>query len=73
MALRDVAHLMRQHGGHFIGAAHRANQPEVHAKITAGQGKRVDAPVADQEKLPGKALIKLGRQLATRAGGSLQR
>ena len=50
MPLRDMAQLMRQHGGHFIASVHGANQPQMHAKIATRQGKRIDAAVADQEQ-----------------------
>ena len=73
MPLRDMAQLVRQHGGHLIGAGDRTDQPQMHAKIAARQGKGIDAAVADQKHVPGKALVQFCRQLAARAGSGHQR
>ena len=45
--LRDVAHLVAQHRRQLVGAAHNANQAQMHAEVAARQCKRVHAAVAD--------------------------
>ena len=46
MALRDVAHLMAQHGGQLIAVADSTDQTQMHTEIAPGQRKSVDAAVA---------------------------
>ena len=68
-----MAQLMGQHGGHLIGAGDGTDQPQMHAKIATRQGKGIDAAVADQKHVPGKAFVQFRRQLAPRAGSGHQR
>ena len=58
--------------GQLIAAADHADQAQIDAHIAAGQRKRVDLTVLAQEQRPGKALLQLGRQLATLARRILQ-
>ena len=69
MPLGDMAHFMGQHRGQFIRIGHSPHQAQMHPKVATRQGKGIDAAVANQEKLPGKALFKLCRQFAACAGG----
>ena len=64
VALRHVRELVGHHRGQLIAAAHRTNQPQVHPQIATGQGKGVNALVAAQQNLPGKALADFLRQIA---------
>ena len=65
VALRDVRQLVAEHGRKLVPAADDGDQPEVEPEVTARQRKGVDGAVAAQKDLPGKALVELGRELAT--------
>jgi hypothetical protein len=66
VALRDVAEFVRQHRGQLVTAGSHANQAQVHAQVAPRQSKGIDAAVAAQQYLPGKALVQLGRHLTLR-------
>jgi hypothetical protein len=71
--LRHVRHLVPEHRGQLVAADGDGDQPEVHADEAAGQGKGVDARVAHQERLPGEALVDVGRDVAEPPPGGHQR
>ena len=67
MPLGDVADLMCQYRRQFVPTIHHAYQPQVHAKVGAGQGKGIHRAVTPQKHLPRIDLVQLGRQLAAQA------
>ena len=66
MPLCDVSQLVAQHSGQLVPAADSPNQAQMHAQKAARQCKRIDGAVTDQKQLPGKALVQLGTQFASR-------
>ena len=68
-----MAHFVAQHSGQFVAVADSANQAQMHTKIPAGQCKGVDAFVAQQKKLPGKAFVELRAQITPRPRCVFQR
>ena len=72
MTLCHMAELMRQHGGEFIATADDPDQTQVQTKISAWQGKRVDAAVTAKHDLPGKTLVKFRRQISAQSCRSKQ-
>ena len=63
---------MTQHSRQLIATADSANQPEMHTKVPARQRESVDAAVAQQKELPGKAFIQLWAELTPGLCGMLQ-
>ena len=73
VALGDVGQLVCHDGGQLIAAGYRTDQAQMHAQITTGQGKGVDAFIATQQNLPGKTLFQLWRHVSTCLGRLYQR
>ena len=71
--LRHVRQLVPEHRRELVAGDGDGDQAEVHADEAAGQGERVDALVAHQERLPGEALVDVGGDVAEAAAGGHER
>ena len=64
---------MANHRSELVAGAGDGDQAEVNADEAAGQGECVDARVANEKGLPGKALVDVGGDVAEAASGGDER